>query len=622
MKKVVAFLTIILSMIILVSCGEDRSYTIDKVSIFAYITESGTINVKEVYTYTFDGAFNGLTRDIQSSTSDFNAHLIPSHDLESIDDAGDVEQLSTELEDHEYKIHTKSKDETKTVLYTYEIHGSVEEYKDIGKLHYSFFNKENETDINDLMIAVELPESVNFEDLHIFLREKVKGSIKEYTNALVYTNDLLPAKEDSYITFLFPSSLLSDMDVTENENMLAQTLDEENDWQKRVTHLTEHFSTLKIILMMLIVFVILITSYNIYIHPIRKKEDYDEATLIQLFEKTDIFFIEYIESLFLQLNDHAVISALFSLKTRGIIQIEKVSSNKRKDESTIRFTWVDHAKEIDEADQYIQDWLFTEGSDGVKSFNLEEIIDDETEAAKKRKKKGKEFERHIKEWEKLVLKRDSYQHVRNPYHLYKWISILFVLISSSVFYYFITIELLTPTEQSGLKITIGLSTLIAIIFSRNKFVLFFYYVLIAILSIIYFSMFSAGIWAVVFYFITLIASLSIPAYYWTDEVAPIKQAINKARELILEQKYPVGADITTIENRLLYAIVLNRGKKYAKQINQEKIVQKLNITGGMLVNTDFVLDSIKDMSIYSSSGDGGGSSSGGSSSGGGGAGAF
>lgn len=66
MKKVVAFLTIILSMIMLVSCGEDRSYTIDKVSIFAYITESGTINVRERYTYSFDG----LTRDIQSSTSD------------------------------------------------------------------------------------------------------------------------------------------------------------------------------------------------------------------------------------------------------------------------------------------------------------------------------------------------------------------------------------------------------------------------------------------------------------------------------------------------------------------------------------------------------------------------
>ncbi len=622
MKKVVAFLTIILSMIMLVSCGEDRSYTIDKVSIFAYITESGTINVRERYTYSFDGSFDGLTRDIQSSTSDFNAYLLPSHDLESIDDADDVQQLSTELENHEYKIYTKSQDETKTVLYTYEIHGSIEKYKDIGKLHYSFFNKDNQTDINDLMIAIVLPESVNMDDLHIFLREEGNGSIEEYTNALVYTNDLLPAKEDSYMTFLFPSSLLSEMDITENESMLAQTLEEENDWQNRATHLTERFSTLKIILMMLVVFIIFITSYNIYIHPIRKREDYDEATLIQLFENTDLFFIEYIESLFLQLNDKAVISALFSLKTRGIIRIEKVSSNKGKTESTMRFTWIDHSKEIDEADQYLQDWLFTEGSDGVKRFALEEIIDDETEAVKKRKKKGKEFESQIKEWKKLVLKRDSYQHVRHPYQLYKWISMLFVLISSSVFYYFITIDLLTPTEQLGLKITIGLSTLIAIIFSRNKFVLFFYYVLIATLSILYFSMYSAGVWVVVFYFITLIASLSIPAYYWTDEVAPIKQAINKASELMREQKYPVGTDTTIIENRLLHAIVLNQGKKYAKQINQEEIMQKLKVNSVMLANTDFVLDSIRDMSIYSSSGDGGSSSSGGSSSGGGGAGAF
>ncbi len=134
-------------------------------------------------------------------------------------------------------------------------------------------------------------------------------------------------------------------------------------------------------------------------------------------------------------------------------------------------------------------------------------------------------------------------------------------------------------------------------------------------------MFSAGIWAVVFYGITLIASLSIPAYYWTDDIKPIKQAIDKARELMGGQQYPVGSDSTKVENRLLYAVVIDRGKKYAKQINKKKYGKKLVKSSTILANTDFVMDADRNITHYSADNDGDGSS-GGSSSGGGGAGAF
>lgn len=607
---------------------EDRSYTINKVTISAEIDESGRIHVQEVYTYSFDGEYNGTTRTIKSDVSNFNAFLLPDNDHRAFleGDTKKIKPLQTELDKRTYKSFTKSNNETKTILYTYEINGSVEKYRDIGKLYYSFFDKENESDIRDLTITILLPTSLNIDDMYVFLREKGdSGSVEKYTNTIVYKNDLLPAKKDSYLTLLFPSSALSEMEVTEDKDMLNQTLAAEEDWQDRATHLQENFSTLKPIIMILAIMIVLITVFIIRIHPIRNRKKYDDETLIQIFERTDPLFVSYLERFRLIIDEKSLLPALFSLKTREIIHIEEAPSNKDENKSTVRFTWMDHHKEIDEADQYLKDWLFTETTENEVSFLLEDIIDDVKEPDDVRKIKAKAFNEHVQTWKNLVLEREEYEQVRYPYPLFKWIAMLFAVICGGLFYYFITIDILSRGEQISLKLIIIVSTLLVTIFSRHKFVLFLYYGIITTLSLIFFSLFSAGIWAIVLYVIAFIASLCIPAYYWTEEVAPIKQSMNKASNLIIQNQYPVGSDVTIIENRILYAINLNLGKKYAKQFNKEQFAQELKESSNLLLSAGFIVESFTHNAIFYSLtriNSGGGSSGGSSSSGGGGAGAF
>src|SRR5690625_4717057 len=624
MKKIVSFLIIICSLLILVACSDDSSYTIDKVTIYAQINDAGHMNVQEVYTYTFDGEFNGMTRTIKSDASNFNAFLLPHDDHQSLGDPDAVDPLSIEVDDDTYKIHTASQDETKTVLYTYEVNGSIEKYQDIGKLHYSFFDKTNDTDINDLSIAIEPPTPFNENDMYAFLYEKGDGSIEKYTNAIVYTNDYLPAKTDSYITFLFPNSALSGMEITNDKNILEKEIEAENDWQTRLTHLQENFDQLKPIIVALIMAILFITVFVIYNHPIRRRSHYRDESLIHLFEGTDPLFISYLNR-FRLIDNESMIYALFSLKMRGIIQIEEVTLRKDEKKNTVRFTWLDDDQQIDEADRHLQEWLFIEQTKDTKSFLLEDIIDDKDESDEVRKEKGKEFEKHVNTWKELVLKREEYEHVRHPYQHFKWISMLFAGMCGGVFYYLSTIDILTRQEQIGLNIAIILSILIMIVFSRYKFVLFLYYLTISILSFIFFSLF--GGWIFLLYFVALLASLIIPAYYWTEEVAPIKQSMKKASELMWKNKYPVGSDRTMIENRILYAIIMNAGKEYAKQFDQEPLVQEITEASSLLRNYNSVIESLtpKSHTYYSytrvnrgSSGSSGGSSS----SGGGGAGAF
>src|SRR5699024_8482980 len=129
------------------------------------------------------------------------------------------------------------------------------------------------------------------------------------------------------------------------------------------------------------------------------------------------------------------------------------------------------------------------------------IIDDKDESDEVRKEKGKEFEKHVNTWKDLVLKREEYKHVRHPYQLFKWISMLFALMCGGVFYYLSTIDILTSQEQIGLNIAIILSTLIMIVFSWFIFVLCLYYFTLSLLCFIFFFFFGFCIFLV--YFVVL-----------------------------------------------------------------------------------------------------------------------
>src|SRR5699024_1114279 len=121
------------------------------------------------------------------------------------------EPLSVEKdsETNQYKIYTKSIDETKTVLYNYTIHGSIDKYTDIGKFHYSFFDKSNESNLHNVTITLQLENSHSLDDTHFFLRDEGDGKLNRDNSYLIYKNDLVKAGDDAFITFLFPASNLS-----------------------------------------------------------------------------------------------------------------------------------------------------------------------------------------------------------------------------------------------------------------------------------------------------------------------------------------------------------------------------------------------------------------------------
>src|SRR5690554_6484122 len=137
-RKYLVMFILICTLFIMGACSEDedRSFTIDDVTIDAQVDEAGTIHVRELYTYTFDGSFKGTTRAIESNYKNFKAYLMDDIGADPTVGTDWLEQLTVEKDEETLMVYSESQDETKQVLYSYEVEGSVKKYQDIADITY------------------------------------------------------------------------------------------------------------------------------------------------------------------------------------------------------------------------------------------------------------------------------------------------------------------------------------------------------------------------------------------------------------------------------------------------------------------------------------------------------
>lgn len=584
MRKIVLFLMIIFTATFIVACSDsDRSFTIDQVDIHAEIDEQGDIYVSELYRYTFDGEYEGLTRDIKSDADLFKAYLVEVEDAEATISTEGLASLRTEKDDQTYKIYSDSTDETKQILYHYRVKGSVNKYTDVGEVEYAFFDKANKTDLHDLTITIETPSKKLNDDVYYYLREDGEGTLTAEKNSLFYETNLLEAGKESMLHFIFPADELSKMKITKDKEMKDRIIQTEEERQERRDQLADRMDLLKPYMWAFLIGIILIVIIVSIKHPIRYRGKKDLEDLIQLVEDTDPLLMSYLNN-FQGISPQSLIAALFSLKKRDIIRLEEVAFEKSDDQTTFKFLWHKEDVSIDLADEYLRKWLFTENDGDNDYFILSSIIDDKKEDEDLREKKAKAFEEGYQKWRELVRDREAYQNLKHPFHGYSIVSILFLVITFGVFTYFMQVEPISSTTQVVLISILGFLGLVYLVFSRNKWVITIYYLYLIITSIIAFTITSTGIWTILSFGLTYIALLSIPATYWKKDLRKLKYAMTQCFHLFNSNDYPIGSDLEKLEERLMYAIILGRGKKYAEQCGKEEFIGNLKIDYPLLNN--------------------------------------
>lgn len=595
MKKLFTVFIILLSICILGACSdEDRSFSIDEVTIDAQIEKDGSIHVRELFTYTFNGSYEGMTRSIESDAKNFKAYLADEQDPTASTE--NLESLKVEEEDDTYQIYSDSQDETKRVLYSYDVEGSVKKYTDVADLTYAFFDDSNETDLHDVEIAIHPPAETNADDMHFFLHEDETGELTALDNSIQYRNSLLEAGSTSMIRFVFPSEQLTEMELTRDKTMEADILSAEQELAERAENLGAGMGRITPVIWVLLGAMIIAAIFIWLTHPNRYRGHKDQDALLRLVEDTDPLFVKYLHGNS-HLPDESFIAALFSLKQRGIVNLKEVPSAIAENTNTYRFTWVHEKADIDIADQFLRQWLFTEHDEDGDYFLLESLIDHEDESDEVKKEKAEEFKVNFDQWSGMVKSRDDYQHLRNPFKPFSLFSIPLLVSSFGLFYYFTTIDTIGQTEQWVLPVIAGVITVVSLLFNRNKWVLSGYYVIMLLMTAVGFTFTPAVIMTLIFYGLSIMLLLLIPAFYWNKEIRRLKYAIRQAYDTFKDKSYPVGANPTKIERRLEYAIVLDVGEKYGEQCGQKKQLSALETYHPLLHNPVYATTSFSSSSL-------------------------
>ncbi|MBR5954514.1 MAG: DUF2207 domain-containing protein [Methanobrevibacter sp.] len=155
---------IVLSLILLsavnTTYAEDRDYSIIDALIDLTVHEDGLLHVNESYTYSFDGTFNGVYRDIPlkdgESIENLEVSLEGAYGNYEVSDDNGKKHIKVYLwadEAHTQKIH----DQNVKVTYSYDMKNVVTLFNDVGSLQYKLWGEDWDTNVERLTANIHLP---------------------------------------------------------------------------------------------------------------------------------------------------------------------------------------------------------------------------------------------------------------------------------------------------------------------------------------------------------------------------------------------------------------------------------------------------------------------------------
>ena len=143
-----------------VTADDDRSYTIDQAFIDLTVGSNGLLHVEEEYDYSFDGAFNGVYRDIPlkpgESIDNIEVYAEGAYPVLKQSDEDGKKHLKIYL--YSDAAHTKGiRDCDVKVHIHYDMKNVVTLFNDVGGLQYKLWGDEWDVGVGEVNVNVKLP---------------------------------------------------------------------------------------------------------------------------------------------------------------------------------------------------------------------------------------------------------------------------------------------------------------------------------------------------------------------------------------------------------------------------------------------------------------------------------
>ena len=334
-------------------------YTITDFYIEAHMLENGDVHVQELFTYSFSGKFNGITREIIPKEG---SKIV---DFEAFENGA---RLTVEKEDALYKIFRDGKDERIQIKLHYTIKDGVNKYADMAEFYWPFFDERNESTYGRVDIAIHPPTQtdhvIGFGYDTAYNKEEIssEGIVYFHLGEVAYG-------ENGDIRVAFDAELFPALEQTSNDTIRETLIEEEQaliEKEKRYEQTKEKLKMIGSVSFPIIFIIIALYVLFIVVRNRRKKQEIHKEIVARGFvvpkQKLSVPATLYMMEGF---SPEGMAATLLELVRKGYV----------KQRSADEFLLVNRQVDLTHEEIFIE-WLFDEvGKDGVfRSEYLEQYI--------------------------------------------------------------------------------------------------------------------------------------------------------------------------------------------------------------------------------------------------------
>jgi len=363
-------LIIIMFFFTILSAYAERSFKITDYNAQVKILKNGNIEVREYFSYNFDGSFNGIIRSIGTRGSDGFAYFKAS---EYYPTEKELEVTQSEKDDmFTYRIYDKSNNENKVFLLEYQLENTATIYNDTAEFYWKFFDKTNTSPIGHVKIELEFSETVLPGDMKVFGHGASSGMVSiEDDGKVIYEVNRLSSGEMVEARILFPVNLVSESNKIVRENKYAEIMAEEISWANK-TNRQNSINVLGFLLApLLLLFNIFFAIRVYYKYDKELKADVDMEYYRELPSNITPAVLSKLMSI-QGVGTKDILATLMDLVRKKYLKVEEIPAGRKKD---YRFTRLEpETINLKKHEAQLIHWLFYSIGDG-KSIALKEIKD-------------------------------------------------------------------------------------------------------------------------------------------------------------------------------------------------------------------------------------------------------
>ena len=348
----------------------ERSFKITDYSAQVEILQNGDIEVREFFSYSFDGNFNGIIRSIGLKGSEGLASFKAS-EYYPIEKELEVSQ-SEENNVLTFRIYDKSSNEDKVFLLEYRLKNVATLYNDTAEFYWKFFDKTNTSSIGHVQIELEFAKNVPRDDLKVFGHGPSGGEVSiENDGKVLYKVNRLSSGEMVEARILFPLELVSESSKIIRENKFAEIMEEEIRWAKSANREMSIFIFGFLLAPLLLIFNIFFAIRIYYKYDKELKPDVDFEYYRELPGNITPAVLSKLMSI-QGVGSKDILATLMDLVRKKYLKVEEISAGRKKD---YIFTKVkSEAVGLKKHEVNLIQWLFYSIGDGG-TVSLKDIKD-------------------------------------------------------------------------------------------------------------------------------------------------------------------------------------------------------------------------------------------------------